>query len=165
MPVTEPCDVAGILHEMECWRQEPFDPEQRNYKRHSVRGDVRIEPIVGDAPVAFDAYCMLRDISRDGAGFVCYQPLPLGSQWRLWFTIRGHNMCAQPVVVRYCKAVQTGVFLVGTQFIVEPWVLCALGVADDDLADEYATKSEDDAFSEFVAPEALRTNEDASSAT
>ena len=165
MPVTEPHDVTGILDQMEYWRQEPSDPQQRNYKRHSVRGDVRIEPLEGDAPVAFDAFCMLRDISRDGLGFVCYQPLPLGSQWRLWFTIRGHNMCAQPVVIRYCKAVQTGVFLVGTQFIIEPWVLCALGVADDDLADEYDIESEDDAFSEFVAPENLQSDEDGSSGT
>jgi len=155
MSVTEPQELISVLNQMEYWRQEPVKERKRAFKRFTVRGDATIEPVTQCTVQQQPKPVMLRDISRGGIGFVLEQFIEPGSTWRIAFYNRGCKVGTQSLVVRYCRLVQDGLYLVGAQFIVEPYLMVMLGVderaLDDDIADQ--TKPEDTA--DFVPPDAI----------
>lgn len=153
MSVAEPQDLLELLQRMEYWRQEPAVERKRAFKRFSVRGDASLEPMDTEA-LSGPLTVMLRDISRGGAGFVCEEYLEPGQIWRMRFKSQGFWVGSQPVLVRFCRLVQNGLYLVGTQFIIEPAILHALGVPTHELANDVSIPGRPAAASEFVDPNA-----------
>lgn len=154
---TEPRDLVDILSRMEFWRQEEPEKSQRTFKRFSVRGDARLEPLEDNETDLSTATVSLRDVSRAGVGFLIDKHLDAGSFWRIhfqslgtWHPMRVASTC---VCVRFCRLVQEGLYLVGGQFVVEPLTLVAIGVSEQDLSSDYLGVTDANNGTEFVAPE------------
>ncbi len=152
MTVAEPRDLVELLQRMEFWRQEPPVERQRAFRRFSIRGDASLEPIDTDM-VSGPIGAMLRDISRGGAGFVCEQFLHVGSTWRMTFKKDGFRIGSQPIVVRFCRLVQDGLYLVGAQFTTEPYLIHALGVPTHELASDINDLESGGDANPFVSPQ------------
>lgn len=153
MTVAEPRDLVELLQRLEYWRQEPAVERQRAFKRFSVRGHAALEPIDTDM-VSGPITVMLRDVSRGGAGFVCEEFLDVGSTWRMAFKKDCFRIGSQPIVVRFCRLIQDGLYLVGTQFIVEPFIIHALGVPSHELANDINDVHGAGRGNSFLAPQA-----------
>jgi hypothetical protein len=154
MTVAEPRDLVELLQRMEYWRQEPTVEKQRAFRRFSVRGHAALEPIDTDM-VSGPVTVMLRDISRGGAGFVCEEFLDVASTWRMTFKKEGFRIGSQPIVVRFCRLIQDGLYLVGSQFTAEPYIIHALGVPSHELANDVNDVTHGNSANTFVSPSAL----------
>lgn len=130
------------------------DPAQngthnRQFKRFVVRGDAELHPMsrarLDRAPLDIT----LRDIGRGGFGFVCQQPLPAGSNWRVCFLRHGYVIGEQAIIVRHCRPVSDSVYLIGAQFVVDTGLLTLLGI------DPGAIQDEDSVDNAFEADEPL----------
>jgi len=153
MSLAEPRDLIDVLSRMEYWRQEPPVERHRAFKRFSIRGEARLEPVheafIDSAP----SKVHLRDISRGGVGFLAEQFLEVGSVWRLAFTHHGRQVGTQVVIVRFCRLVQDGLFLVGGVFTVEPYLMVMLGVEETELSEDIFDRTRPEDTAAFVPPE------------
>lgn len=124
----------------------------RLFQRHVARGDVELHPDSRSRLDRTPVEVKLRDVGRGGIGFISHQHLPAGSSWRACFMQHGFVVASQSIVVRHCRLVSEGVYLVGTQFVCEPGLLAILGVdpgaIEEDDTDVLATVGGD----AFVAP-------------
>lgn len=107
--------------------------QERHFERHHVRGEARLEPLDESTSLEAPFVVMLQDIARTGVMFQSPQPLAIGSQWRINFLHKGHRLGSSPLVVSHCQQVRPGFHLIGAQFMIEPIVLCQLGVKSRDL--------------------------------
>ncbi len=156
MTTSEPQELIRVLTQMEYWRQEPPTERQRAFRRFTVRGDATVEQVDDQSIVHLTAKpVMLRDISRGGVGFVVDQFLEPGSVWRLAIFDRGRKAGTQTLVVRYCRLVQDGLYLVGAQFIIEPHLMLTLGVEERALADDIHQRVKPEDTADFLAPDAV----------
>lgn len=151
--MTEPKDLMEVLERLERARQEPTNGQHRSYKRHPVRGDARLEPLSED-PYAETVPILLRDISRGGVGFLSEQQIEPGSLWRIRFQQQGRWIGSQAIAVRHCRLIQSELYLVGGQFVIEPYILQMVGVPERELAREEGDESSGDGEADFLAPEA-----------
>ncbi len=154
MSVAEPRNLIEMLSRMEYWRQEPAVERQRTFKRFEVRGQALLEPIENPAHTGH-LQVMLRDISRGGVGFVCERFLEPGTVWRIAFEDRGQRVGQQPACVRFCRLVQDGLYLVGAQFVVEPYIMLAAGISATDLASDITESTNPTDTAEYVPPDSL----------
>ncbi len=154
MSVAEPRNLIEVLSRMEYWRQEPAVERNRAFKRFEVRGEATIE-LAESAGPSDRHTIMLRDISRGGIGFLCPACLDPGTLWRVAFEDHGHRIGTQVVCVRFSRLVQDGLYLVGGQFVVEPYLMLALGVSDAELANDIVDKCKPLDTAQFVPPDDL----------
>lgn len=154
MTISEPKELISLLSQMEYWRQDPVQERQRAFRRFTVRGDATIEPVEQSN---IERNCvkpvMLRDISRGGVGFVVEQFIDPGTVWRIAFYEHNHRMGSQVLIVRYCRLVQEGLYLVGAQFVIEPYLMVALGLNDQQLHEDIRDRTRPEDTAEFVAPD------------
>ncbi len=152
MSVAEPRDLIEVLSRLEYWRQDNPEANQRSFRRFTVRGDANLEQIDTPGADCPPLAVMLRDISRGGAGFLCPRHLDRGSLWRINFQAHGMRVGSQGLSVRFSRLIQEGLYLIGGQFVIEPYILHALGVEPHQLADDVLTRSSGIVDSEFVSP-------------
>lgn len=159
MSMTEPRDLMDVLARLDHSRQEPATHTMRRYKRYSIRGEARLESL---DPTCVDPSItvLLRDVSRAGLGFLVDQFLEPCSMWRVQFRTREFVVGSVAIIVRYCRAVQSDLYLCGGQVVIEPYLLNMLGVeADQARSEELCRFDEHDvtAFEsgEFVSPDDL----------
>ena len=130
------------------------DPErqgQRQFRRFAVRGDAELYPIDVARTDRQPVDIKLRDIGRGGIGFVCEQPLEVGSNWRCAFLNRGQVISQQAMIVRHCREVQAGLYLIGAQFCLDLGVMVSLGLSPNDVvAGDSGEDGPDD--NAFVSP-------------
>ncbi len=123
---------------------------ERRFQRFAVRGDAELHSIGTARLEQRPILIQIRDIGWGGVGFLCQEPLALGSMWRANFLHGGYIAGTQSLVVCHHKPLGGSLFLVGGQFIVEAGLLRLLGIEPVILC-EGAGKSSDD-YAEFVAP-------------
>lgn len=159
MAQQEPRDLMDVLNRLEGWRELPAEDPSRQYRRFMIRGDAYLEPI--DAVPLENLKperVILRDISRAGIGILTERKLSAGSNWRLRFQSEQYQLGSQVIVVRFCRMIQAGLYLVGTQLAFEPVMMHLLGVPSDMLLRseqaENAVESEEAApgLADYLAP-------------
>ncbi len=126
---------------------------RRQFARHSVRGEAELHPVgrnrINSSPIEIQ----LRDVGSAGLGFVYSERLPVGSSWRVNFFCRGYIIGSQSLVVRHCTRIGEGLYLMGSQFVLDAGVLAALGVDMSEFEGEDTFDELDDLASQFTAPE------------
>jgi hypothetical protein len=152
MTTARPCDLLDLLNDMESWRQDPEVERNRAYRRFPVRGDATLESLDASRLVRLPITVMLRDISRGGTGFICDRALTPGSVWRVGFNHKGFQIGSQPIVIRFCREVQDGLYLIGGQFVIEPAVMIMLGVNEEQLGHDVRDR-EEPADTDFLDPD------------
>ncbi len=153
MSIAEPRDLMAVLKRLEQQRHVTADVEsQRRFRRFNVRADGLLESLDIAGEPSFPV--MLRDISRGGVGFLADRFLEPTSMWRLRIVRRGIVLGSQPLLVRYCRLIQSDLYIVGGQFVAEPSLMSAAGVSDEDIkANEPWCRYDRTDVSEFVPPE------------
>jgi hypothetical protein len=126
---------------------------QRQYQRFVVRGDAELRSMdrtcLDAAPVAV----LLRDLGRGGIGFVSPIELELSSTWQICFLHRDYVIGSQGVIVRHCRKVQDGVFLIGGQFCIETGLMSLLGIDPSAIRDaDIATELDEKPSNVFLPP-------------
>lgn len=150
MSIADHRDLMNVLSRIEFWREAEPVERRRSFPRFPVRGEATIEPVGRDVAADRPLAVQLRDVSRAGLGFVTDTYLEPGSTWRVGFHHRHLLIGTQAVVVRYCRLIEEGAYLVGGQFVIEPYLMHALGVP---LPDVQADARDDGQRSGFVGPE------------
>ncbi len=107
--------------------------DHRQYVRHIVRGEAKIEALNDHCSAEPPLHVNLQDIGRTGVMFESDRALELNSTWRLRILHRGYEVTTLPIIVKYCREAPTGAVMVGAQFMIEPFVLSFLGVAEHEL--------------------------------
>lgn len=153
MSLTEPKDLMDVLARLDESRQEPTEQTMRRYRRYSVRGEARIEPL-DPAELQSPLRVLLRDISRAGVGFLADQFISPCTMWRMQLQTRDFVIGSTAVMVRFCRAVQSDLYLCGAQVIIEPYLMHMLGVpADQARHEELCHFDKRDVVTDFVRPE------------
>ncbi|MFA9478676.1 hypothetical protein ACERK3_10245 [Phycisphaerales bacterium AB-hyl4] len=146
MPGSGPLNLLEELKRLETLRS-PKSDGQRRHQRFLLRTDAELHPM---SPQQLDRTPLdikLRDISRCGMGFISQTPLPQGSTWRACFMQRGHVVGQQGLLVRHCRNVGDGLYLIGGQFCIDTGLLVTLGVEPNRVYEGDAHYGdEDDAF-------------------
>lgn len=155
MSVAEPRDLIEVLSRLEYWRQETPEENHRTFRRFTIRGDATLESVDMLTSETPPTHIMMRDISRGGAGFLCNRYLERGGIWRINFQAHNMRIGCQTICVRFCRLVQDGLFLIGGQFVVEPYILHSLGVDMHQMTDDVLIRSTDEGVSDFVPPDFL----------
>ena len=128
---------------------DSIDSCQRHFDRYVIRGDAELHPMNRSKLDPTPVEIQLRDIGRGGMGFICQEPLPAGSSWRVEFTRRGFAIGQQAIFVKYCQRVSECLYLIGSQFVIDTGLLTILGIdpAEIDREDnEISEASEDVSF-------------------
>ncbi len=128
MPHADKQAILAELNRLERRHRANAGSLRRKFPRFIVRGDAELQPMdrtrLDHRPIEI----ALRDVARSGMGFLCGQPLEIGSTWRCGFLNQGHVFGHQAVIIRHCEAVNHDLFLIGGQFIIDTGLLLALGV-------------------------------------
>jgi hypothetical protein len=154
MSMTEPKDLMDVLTRLDEARQQPAVEKQRRYRRFSIRGDARIEPVHENA-LGETIPVLLRDISRGGIGFLVDRFIEPGSYWRLRFMSHNQIVASQPIAMRFCRLIEEHLYIAGGQFIVEPYIMAMLGVGEEQMQTDDLSRFSEHDVSEFIAPESL----------
>ena len=117
-----------------------IDPAlNRCHPRHEVRALVKLE---GMEPHNLNTTrsAQLFDISLGGASFLSDQPINLGTMWRLAILQNDQRTGTQSLDIRSCKKVDAHQYLIGAQFILEPYLLAMVGVNPHALTPQKRTQ-------------------------
>ncbi|MCC6680084.1 MAG: PilZ domain-containing protein [Phycisphaeraceae bacterium] len=141
------------LHGIEQAREVPNDENHpRMFRRFVVRGDALLHPMNRSRLDATPVDVKLRDISRNGIGFICNQPLPINSCWRIELQLAGYAIGSQALVVRHVREVGDGMFLCGANFVIDTALLALLGVEPSLLEEPEDAGQPNVPDDHFVAP-------------
>lgn len=149
MPGSGPLNLLEELNRLETLRS-PKPGGHRRHQRFLVRTDAELHPMNPQQLDRTPLEIKLRDISRCGLGFICQTPLPQGSTWRACFIHRGHVVGQQGLMVRHCRNVGDGLYLIGAQFCADTGLLVTLGIEPTRIYEgdnHYGDESDADAFS------------------
>ena len=126
--------------------------QQRLFRRYVVRGDAELRPMSHTQIEHLPIEVKVRDISRDGIGFLCEQALPTNSTWELNLLEGGYLTAVQPIVVRHTQPVSDQLYLVGGQFIAATNMMLSLGVDPSRLRDDEARGASAEDIDSFLPP-------------
>ncbi|MEX0655724.1 MAG: hypothetical protein WD534_08700 [Phycisphaeraceae bacterium] len=143
MPGSQPLDLLDELNRLESMRT-PKGQGHRRHQRFLVRADAELHPMDPSQLDRTPLEIKLRDIGRGGMGFICQTPLPQGSTWRANFIHRGYVVGQQSLVVRHCRSVGNGLYLVGGQFCIDTGLLTLLGVDPARVKEDHLRPDDDD---------------------
>jgi hypothetical protein len=144
-----------VLAKLDANRCNPAVETQRRFRRYNIRSDARLEAL--DERATDESILInLRDISSGGIGFLVSRFIEPLTCWRVRFLIHDRVFASQPVSVRFCRLVEAGLYLVGAQFIIEPYVMSLLGVPEDRLRGDDLGPSDNKDLGEFLAPDSAR---------
>jgi hypothetical protein len=96
--------------------------------RFVVRGDAELHKMECNRLEDYPIQVQLRDLGRGGVGFVSPIALEVNSTWRSEFHQRGYMIGQVCIIVRHCRAVRDGVFLIGSQICLESGMMYLLGI-------------------------------------
>ncbi|MCX5662113.1 MAG: hypothetical protein NTW19_20750 [Planctomycetota bacterium] len=151
MDSSGPQQLLAELAKLESLRNPQSEQKLRAYRRFVLRGDAELSDMERGPSNSGPIQVLLRDIGRGGVGFICPQPLELNSTWRIAFLHRGYAVGHQGIVIRHCREVQAGVYLIGTQFCIETGMMCLLGIDPAAIRDgDKPAKSNEPAL--YLAP-------------
>lgn len=102
--------------------------QQRQFNRFVVRGDAELHPMSRSRLDRSPIEIKIRDVGRGGLGFICHERVEPGSNWRVHFLQHGYVVGQQALIVRHCRPVSEGLYLVGSQFVADTGLLTTLGV-------------------------------------
>lgn len=148
----QPQQLLVALRKAERLRNLTNRTGSRIYTRFDVRGEAELHPMDARRLDRQPLQIVLRDVSRGGVGFVADEPLDINSTWRICFLNRGHVVAQQAMIVRHCRSIADGAYLIGAMFCIETGVLSMLGV--DPVAAQRADGPRPSDTATFVAPEA-----------
>jgi hypothetical protein len=154
MSIAQPNDLMSVLNRLEEHRREDADPgnASRRFRRFAIRTEGILEPL--DLSDGHTYPVMLRDISRNGVGFLCEKFIEPCTLWRIRFIRHNLVIGSQPMIMRYCRLIQPDLYILGGQFIVEPHLMLALGVNEEDLrTGETLCNYDGTDISDFVSPD------------
>lgn len=151
MSTTRPHVLLGELDRLESLR-DPGRQGLRSFHRFVARGDAELHPMNRNRLDPTPIEIKLRDISRGGLGFICSHPLPAQSFWRVCFLQHGYVVGEQAVVIRHCRQVSEGVYLIGGQFVMDAGLMITLGVPRSAMEEDGAVISEETEGEAFVSP-------------
>lgn len=143
--------LLAVLDKQEESGQSDAKITLRQYHRWAVRGEAELYPLnsqerLDHAPTTIQ----LRDIGLGGMGFVASGPLAIHSLWQVAFSQHGYPMGRQTVIVRSCRKLDQGLYLIGSQFCIEVGLMCMLGIDPGKLRmhaiQQQATAMDEDAF-------------------
>ena len=150
--------LVDVLARIEADRRTAIEEDRRRFRRFVVRGEALLEPL-NRKSVAESRTLLLRDIGYAGIGFLAHQPLDPESMWRVRFQHddQGAVVGSQPVIIRSCRMVQPNLYMVGAEFIIEPYLLSLLGIDSMKLRQEtFSTDTETEVgLAEYSSPDAL----------
>jgi len=129
---------------------QPHD--DRRHDRHSIRQQAKLEPLDEACDLEQIFHVTLQDLSRSGAKLLSDRPLRPNTTWRLRIIDKSLAIASLPVRICYCKTLKDGVYHLGAQVMIEPFVLAALGI------DPAACETDDDATAfaaAFDGPESV----------
>ena len=125
----------------------------RQFQRFVVRGDAELRSMDRTCLDAAPVPVLLRDIGRGGVGFVAPVELEVNSTWQICFLHRDYVVGTQGIIIRHCRKVQDGVFLIGSQSCLETGLIALLGVDPAAIRDaDSATEGGDDEPSTVFLP-------------
>lgn len=127
MTTGAPLDLLTELNRLEALRQ-PAQHEDRQFRRFRIRGDAELHPIDASRVDRTPVDIKLRDLGQGGIGFICEHDLAVGSTWRCCFLNEGHVIAQQALLIRHCRPVQSGLYLLGAQFCLDTGIMTLLGV-------------------------------------
>lgn len=146
-------NLMNVLTKLDAGRCDPAVETQRRFRRYSIRGEARLEALDergGDESVLVQ----LRDISYGGLGFLISRFVEPNTNWRIRFILHDRVFASQSLSIRFCRMIDTGFYLVGAQYIIEPFVLSLLGVAEERLRGDDLNGGDRRNLDDFVAPDA-----------
>jgi hypothetical protein len=152
MSNSQPSYLLNTLEELEGLRDPSRSADsQRQFERFRVRGDAELHPADRGRMDREPLEIQLRDIGRGGLGFITTRRLEPGSSWRASFRRQSYVIAEQECIVRHCRSVGAGLYLVGAQFVVSTGLLTLLGVdasatAEHDAPDEQVARDEEASF-------------------
>ena len=128
MDNTDPRSLLATLAEIEQSHAPMQEFSKRRFRRLAVRGEAELQAVdrsrLDQRPIAIQ----LRDVGLGGIGFVSQERLAPNSQWRCQFTAHGMVLATQAILVRHCREMPGGLYLVGGQFCIDAGLLHQLGV-------------------------------------
>ena len=153
MPAPSPDSLLSRLNELEALR-DPMRSmaAKRQFERFVLRGEAELQPMGRSRLHQGAVTIQMRDLSRGGMGFVCPQPLPLQSQWRVCFFQRGYLVGQQAMVVCHCTSVDSSLYLVGGNFVIDDGLMVLLGIDPAELMGDGASVEPDDDAGSFLPP-------------
>lgn len=158
MPIAEPKNLLEVLSRLDDRVKGDAERSHRRFERFAVRAEAKLEPIDPDGVYRVPIRAHLRDISRAGIGFLVEANLEPCSLWRAHILVDGLTAGVQPLIVRYCRPIQEGLYLAGGQFVIEPYLMSLLGVPQEHLTSERMCRYDPHDVCEFVAPECIEAN-------
>ena len=154
--MTAPESDKSLLRRLHCIEQAREVPNDENhprmFRRFVVRSDALLHPMNRSRLDATPVDVKLRDISRNGVGFICSQPLPVNSSWRIELQLVGYAIGSQAIVVRHVSEVGDGMFLCGANFVIDTALLALLGVEPSLLEEPEEIGQHETTDDHFVAP-------------
>jgi len=151
MPMGMPKNLMELLEKLDS-SSCPVQDQQRTFRRFSLRSEARLETL--DDSLGTEPFnVLLRDISRGGIGFISDRFIEPGSMWRARLRDNGQIVGSQPIFIHYCRRIEDGAYLAGAQFIVESFLMRALGVPPSDLHAELMRQHTPFDVSEFKPPQ------------
>ena len=155
MQKSGPEQILRYLEDLEDMRHASKVSQKRRFDRFVVRGEAELVAIgtsdVTDKPLPIH----IRDIGRGGIGFVSEEAVEAGEYFNVRFYESGFVVAERPIVVCHARQVESGLYLVGGQFVADTGLLILLGVDPDALrqSEERATDDQDDDDSiTFISP-------------
>jgi hypothetical protein len=125
----------------------------RQFQRFVVRGDAELRSMDRTCLDAAPVPVLLRDIGRGGVGFVAPVELEVNSTWQICFLHRDYVVGTQGIIIRHCRKVQDGVFLIGGQFCIETGLMSLLGIDPSAIRDaDIATELDEKPSNVFLPP-------------
>jgi hypothetical protein len=152
-----PHDMLTVLAELELLRDGKADERKRQFRRFVVRGEAELHPVDRTRLDHPPTPIQLRDAGWGGVGFVCQESLAANSMRTMCFTTHGYVIGCETVLVRHCRKIEEGLYLVGGQFCVRAGILSTLGIEAAALQQSGLTGgSSEDSGASFVAPGDVR---------
>jgi len=127
MAPQDPHILLQTLAKLEHLRDPRRAKSHRRFNRWVVRGDAEIHA-VNDPDNPHPLRIHIRDVSWGGLGFVCDRFLLAQALWRVHFLYQEQVVGHQSVLVRHCRQVGDGLYLIGGQFVIDAGLMCLLGV-------------------------------------
>ena len=148
----DPNDTMDLLNRLDAGRQDPPNGTSRRFKRHIIRGQARIESIdLTDMDEMITV--TLRDVSRAGVGFVADRFIEPCTMWRMFLTNGSFIAGSIVIIIRFCRAVTSDMYLCGGQTVIEPFLLHQLGVPMDEARHETQCSYSDHDVADFLTPD------------
>ena len=150
-----PEDLLSELSRVEHHEREgstAHTENRRQHLRHEVRGEAELQPVERNRLSSVSIEVQLRDLARGGVGFVCPNPLPVDSSWRINFFCRGYLVGSQSLIVKRCTRIDDGLYSIGTQFVIDAGIMAALGVELSEMEIGHQPDNTDGLEAQFLPP-------------